>query len=37
LILKPDRPLTAINEVVADWAANDGVIPGELYSTETTM
>jgi hypothetical protein len=37
LILKPDRPLTAINEVVANWALNDGVIQGELYSTETTM
>jgi len=37
LILKPDRPLTAINEVVADWALNNGVIQGELYSTETTI
>jgi hypothetical protein len=37
LILKPDRPLTAINEVIADWADNDGVLPGELYSTTTTM
>jgi hypothetical protein len=37
LILKPDRPLTAINEIISDWAANDGVIPGELYSTTTTM
>jgi hypothetical protein len=37
LILKPDRPLTTINEVVADWAINDGIMPGELYSTETTM
>jgi hypothetical protein len=37
LILKPDRPLTAINEVVSDWAANNGVVQGELYSTETTI
>jgi hypothetical protein len=37
LILKPDRPLTTINELVADWAINDGVPQGELYSTETTM
>jgi hypothetical protein len=37
LILKPDRPLTTINTLVADWALNDGVIQGELYSTQTTM
>jgi hypothetical protein len=37
LILKPDRPLTTINQLVADWAFNDGVPQGELYSTETTM
>jgi hypothetical protein len=37
LILKPDRPLTTINEVIADWAVNDGILPGELYSTTTTM
>ena len=36
LILKPDRPLTTINEVIADWAST-GVMPGELYSTTTTM
>jgi hypothetical protein len=37
LILKPDRPLTTINTLVADWILNDGVAPGELYSTQTTM
>ncbi|UJR38301.1 hypothetical protein I4U23_030971 [Adineta vaga] len=37
LILKPDRPLTTINTLVADWALYDGVIQGELYSTETTI
>jgi hypothetical protein len=37
LILKPDRPLTTINQGVADWALNDGVSQGELYSTKTTM
>jgi hypothetical protein len=37
LILKPDRPLTTINELVADWAAYDGIQQGELYSTETTV
>jgi hypothetical protein len=37
LILKPDRPITTINELAADWVANDGVSQGEVYSTETTM
>jgi hypothetical protein len=37
LILKPDRPLTTINELAADWALNEGVPQGELYSTTTTM
>ena len=37
LILKPDRPITTINEVIADWALNSGALPGELYSTQTTM
>ncbi len=37
LILKPDRSLTTINQVAADWALNDGVSQGELYSTQTTM
>lgn len=37
LILKPDRALTAINQVVADYALNVGISQGELYSTETTM
>ena len=36
LILKPDRPLTTINELAADWALN-GASQGELYSTTTTM
>lgn len=37
LILKPDRPLTALNALIADWALNNGVMQGELYSTETVM
>jgi hypothetical protein len=37
LILKPDRSLTTINQVAADWALNGGVSQGELYSTQTTM
>ena len=37
LILKPDRALTTINELVADWALNGDKPQGELYSTETTM
>lgn len=37
LILKPDRSLTTINRVAADWALNDGHSQGELYSTQTTM
>jgi hypothetical protein len=37
LISKPDRPLTAINALIADWAVSNYIIPGELYSTRTTM
>ena len=37
LILKPGRPLTAIDALLADWALNDGRIQGELYSTQTSM
>ena len=37
LILKPDRAITTINALVADWADNEGVPQGELYSTQTTM
>ncbi|CAF1261231.1 unnamed protein product [Rotaria sordida] len=37
LILKPDRPLRTINTLVADWAFYNGVIQGELYSTQTTI
>lgn len=37
LILKPDRPLTAINALLSDWAQNNGEKQGELYSTETYM
>jgi hypothetical protein len=37
LILKPDRAITTINVLVADWAENNGVSQGELYSTQTTM
>ena len=37
LILKPDRAITAINRVAADWALNSGSSRGELYSTQTTM
>lgn len=37
LILKPDRPLTMINALISDWALNNGVSQGELYSTQTTM
>ena len=37
LILKPDRPLTTINVLLADWALYDGFIQGELYATTTTM
>ncbi|CAF3961313.1 unnamed protein product [Rotaria sordida] len=32
-ILKPDRPITMIDALVADWAQNNGVSQGELYST----
>jgi hypothetical protein len=37
LILKPDRPLTMINTLISDWASNNSVSQGELYSTRTTM
>ncbi len=37
LILKLDRPLTAINALIADWAVSKYIIPGELYSTRTTI
>ena len=37
LILKPDRPLTMIDALVADWAQHSGVIQGELYSTRSTL
>ena len=37
VILKPDRPLITINEIIADWALDGGVMPGELYATQTTM
>ena len=37
LILKPDRAITTINQLAADWARHDDVVQGELYSTETTM
>jgi hypothetical protein len=37
LIFKPDRPLTTINRLIADWALFDSVSQGELYSTSTTM
>jgi hypothetical protein len=37
LILKPDRPLTAINVLLSDWASADSQMPGELYSTQTDM
>jgi hypothetical protein len=36
-ILKPDRAITTINALAADWARYDNVPQGELYSTETTM
>ncbi|CAF2648055.1 unnamed protein product [Rotaria sp. Silwood2] len=37
LILKPDRPITLIDALVADWAQNNGVAQGELYSTRSTL
>jgi hypothetical protein len=37
LILKPDRPITMINTLVADWAQHSGGIQGELYSTQSTL
>jgi hypothetical protein len=37
LILKPDRPLTTIDLLIADWAKKQGISQGELYSTETIM
>ncbi len=37
LIYKPDRPLTMINRLIADWALFASVSQGELYSTSTTM
>ena len=37
LILKPDRAITTINALAADWARYDNVPQGELYSTETTV
>lgn len=37
LILKPDRAITTINQLAADWARYDNVPQGELYSTETTL
>ena len=37
LILKPSRPLTMIDLLISDWAQNNGIIQGELYSTQTIM
>ncbi len=37
LILKPDRPITLIDPLVADWAQNEGIMQGELYSTQSTL
>ena len=37
LILKPDRAITIINAIAADWARYNSVPQGELYSTETTI
>jgi hypothetical protein len=37
LILKPDRPLTTLNALIADWATFDSHSQGELYSTRTTV
>ena len=37
LILKPDRPISMIDVLIADWAQHDGAKQGQLYSTESTM
>lgn len=37
LILKPDRPATMIDQVIADWASSGGQVPGEVYSTQSIM
>jgi hypothetical protein len=37
LIFKPDHPVKMINALISDWALNDGVSQGEVYSTKTTM
>ena len=37
LILKPDRPIALIEQLVADWAQNQGVSQSELYSTRSTL
>jgi hypothetical protein len=37
LILKPDRPITPIDSIVADWAQHKGVMQGELYFTLSTL
>ncbi|CAF1364661.1 unnamed protein product [Didymodactylos carnosus] len=37
LILKPDRPITLIDALFADWAQNQGVTQGELYSTRSAL
>ncbi|CAF3624881.1 unnamed protein product [Rotaria sp. Silwood1] len=36
-ILKPDRPITMIDALVADWVQNNGVSQGELYSTRSIL
>ncbi|CAF4831166.1 unnamed protein product [Rotaria sp. Silwood1] len=33
LILKPDRPITMIDSLIADWAENNGDIQGELFNS----
>ena len=37
LILKPDRAITTIDALVADWARYNGISQGELYTTETHL
>ena len=37
LILKPDRAITMINQLAADWARYNDTLQGELYSTHTTL
>jgi hypothetical protein len=37
LILKPTKPLTMIDLAISDWATNNGIIQGELYSTKTII